>query len=156
MKALAENGILCVIPKMPLNLAVLDVDAAEGILEYYPEIDTWYIGGHSLGGSMAASYAADCDAFAGLILLASYSTVDMTETKLDVISIYGTEDGVLNIEKYREYRPNLPHHTAEYIIEGGNHAQFGSYGAQDGDGISAISSEDQLDLTVEAIMNFVS
>ena len=156
MRALAEEGMLCVIPKMPLNLAVLDMDAAEDILSMYPEIDTWYIGGHSLGGSMAASYAADSDTFAGLILLASYSTADLTESDLDVLSMYGTEDGVLNMEKYEEYRSNLPAHTVEFVIDGGNHAQFGSYGAQDGDGAAAISADEQLTLTVEAILNLVS
>ncbi|MBQ3009968.1 MAG: alpha/beta hydrolase [Oscillospiraceae bacterium] len=156
MRALAEQDILCVIPKMPLNLAVLDMDAADKILRLYPEIDTWYIGGHSLGGSMAASYAAESDDFTGLILLASYSTADLTETDLDVLSIYGTEDGVLNMEKYEEYRSNLPDNTLEHIIDGGNHAQFGSYGAQDGDGIAQVSSEEQLKLTVEAIMNLLS
>ena len=156
MRALAEQDILCVIPKMPLNLAVLDMDAADKILRLYPEIDTWYIGGHSLGGSMAASYAAEADEFTGLILLASYSTADLTETDLDVLSIYGTEDGVLNMEKYEEYRSNLPDNTLEHIIDGGNHAQFGSYGAQDGDGIAQVSSEEQLKLTVEAIMNLLS
>lgn len=155
MRALAEQGILCVIPKMPLNLAVLDMDAAENILALYPEIDTWYIGGHSLGGSMAASFAAESDAFEGLILLASYSTADLTESDLKVLSIYGTEDGVLNMEKYEEYRPNLPDDTTELTIEGGNHAQFGSYGPQDGDGIAAVSSEEQLQLTAEAIINCI-
>lgn len=156
MTALAENGILCVIPKMPLNLAVLDVNAADEILEQFPEIDTWYIGGHSLGGSMAASYASDDHDLAGLVLLASYSTADLTDSELSVLSIYGTEDGVLNMEKYEEYRPNLPAHTVETIIDGGNHAQFGSYGPQDGDGIASVSAEQQLELTVEAIINWIS
>jgi len=155
MRALAEQGILCVIPKMPLNLAVLDMDAAEDILELYPEIDTWYIGGHSLGGSMAASYAAQSDAFAGLILLASYSTADLTETDLQVISIYGTEDGVLNMEKYEEYRSNLPADTTEWEIIGGNHAQFGSYGAQEGDGTAAITPEKQVELSVTSITEWM-
>ena len=155
MKALAENGILCVIPKMPLNLAVLDVDAAEGILEYYPEIDTWYIGGHSLGGSMAASYAADCDDFAGLILLASYSTADLTQGDLRVLSVYGDRDGVLNREKYEQYRENLPESTVELVLEGANHAGFGAYGPQEGDGEAAISRQEQQEKTVEAICGFL-
>ena len=155
MRALAEQGILCVIPKMPLNLAVLDVDAAEEILELYPEIDTWYIGGHSLGGSMAASVAAKSDQFDGLILLASYSTADLSERDLQVLSVYGTEDGVLNMEKYEEYLPNLPDHTETFLIDGGNHAQFGSYGEQDGDGCASITPEKQLELTVMAITEWM-
>lgn len=156
MRALAEQGILCVIPKMPLNLAVLDMDAAEGILKLYPEIDTWYIGGHSLGGSMAASYAAESDAFRGLILLASYSTVDLSESGLQVLNIYGTEDRVLNMENFNTYSTNLPSNTVTFIIDGGNHAQFGSYGKQNGDGFASITPEKQVELAVKAISDWIT
>ena len=99
MRALAENGVLCVLTEMPLNLAVLDMNAADGIPEQYPQVTRWYIGGHSLGGSMAASHAAkNADRYEGLVLLASYSTADLTASSLDVISLYGSEDGVLNME----------------------------------------------------------
>ena len=154
MLELAERDILCVLLEMPLNLAVLDLAAAEGIPEQYPEIDTWYIGGHSLGGSMAASYAAEhSEEYAGLVLLASYSTAELGD--IDVISLYGSEDGVLNREKYREYRGNLPDDTVETVIEGGNHAGFGSYGFQKGDGESQISGEEQVDMTKEALAKFI-
>lgn len=152
MQTLAENGILCVIPQMPLNLAVMDPHAADDILPMFPDIHTWYIGGHSLGGSMAASHAAQSEDFTGLILLASYSTADLTAADLQVLSIYGSEDGVLNMEKYEAYFANLPADTAEHIIEGGNHAQFGSYGPQEGDGTAGISAEEQLAQTVSLIL----
>ena len=155
MLALAEQDILCVLLEMPLNLAVLDMGAAEGIPEQYPEIDTWYIGGHSLGGSMAASYAAEHpEEYAGLVLLASYSTADITD--MAVISLYGSEDGVLNREKYEEYRGNLPADTVETVIQGGNHALFGSYGTQDGDGKAEIAAEEQIEITVNALSAFFS
>lgn len=152
MQLLAREGILCVIPQMPLNLAVLDLHAADHIPAQFPEIHTWYIGGHSLGGSMAASCAAKHDTFSGLVLLASYSTADLTGGNLQVISIYGTEDGVLNLEKYEQYRENLPEQTTERILTGGNHAQFGDYGLQDGDGTATISPEQQLQSTVTEIL----
>ena len=154
MQKLAEEDILCIVPKMPLNLAVLDVGAAEDIMKQYPEITDWYIGGHSLGGSMAASYAADhADELEGLILLAAYSTADLTGSDLEVFSVYGSEDKVLNMEKYEEYRSNLPEDVYELIIEGGNHAGFGSYGAQEGDGEAAISSSEQIEVAVEFFVN---
>lgn len=155
METLASKGVLCVLIEMPFNLAVLDVNAADGIQEQYPQIDSWYIGGHSLGGSMAASYAADhADAFDGLILLGAYSTADLTDTGLDVLSVYGSEDGVLNREKYAEYSINLPDGFAEIIIDGGCHAYFGMYGPQDGDGTPTITNEEQICLTAEAILDF--
>ena len=153
MKALASEGVLGVLVEMPFNLAVLDVNAADGIQAQYPEIETWYIGGHSLGGSMAASYLADhTDAYSGLILLGSYSTADLSNTGLDVLSIYGSEDQVLNREKYEANRENLPDGFTEIVLEGGCHAYFGMYGAQDGDGTPTITNEEQINLTVSAII----
>ena len=152
MAALAREGILCVLVEMPFRLAVLDVNAADGIREQYPHVTEWYIGGHSLGGSMAASYLADhTDEYAGLVLLGSYSTADLSDTELDVLSIYGSEDGVLNREKYETNKSNLPDDFTEVILEGGCHAYFGMYGAQKGDGTPTISSREQIRLTVESI-----
>lgn len=152
MRACAEKGFLCVLVKMPCNLAVLDMDAADGISEQYPDIDAWYIGGHSLGGAMAAAYAADHSGeLDGLILLAAYSTKDLNSSGLKVLSVYSSEDRVLNREKYGEYRKNLPPGTTEIVIEGGCHAGFGSYGPQEGDGAPTITGEEQVMRTASEI-----
>lgn len=156
MCACAENGLLCVVVEMPFNLAVLDADAAAGIQEKFPDIDSWYIGGHSLGGSMAASYVADNAAdFEGLILLASYSTADLSESGLKVLSIHGSEDKVLNQEKYKDYKSNLPAGLTEHVIDGGNHAGFGMYGEQEGDGKALISNKVQINHSAALIAEFV-
>ena len=153
MSALAEEGVLCILTQMPFNLAVLDMNAAKGMTEKYPEIDNWYIGGHSLGGSMAASFVADnSDDFEGLILLGSYSTAKVT---LPVLSIYGSEDKVMNREKYDKYRSNINSSLTETVIDGGCHAYFGMYGAQDGDGMPSISNEEQINITVTEIITFI-
>ena len=155
LRACAEQGLLCALVRMPGNLAVLDANAADGLLEKHPEITTWYIAGHSLGGAMAANYvAAHSDDYSGLILLAAYSTKDLNQTPLRVLSIYGSEDGVMNRESYKKNWANLPTDTAEVILEGGCHAQFGSYGSQDGNGTPTISGEEQIRQTVEAIVAF--
>ena len=156
MKSLAEEGITCVLLEMPLNLAVLDSNAAEGIDEILPDVERWYVGGHSLGGAMAASYAADhSEELEGLVLLAAYSTKDLTNSGLDVISIYGSEDQVLNRQSYEQNRTNLPDNAVEVIIEGGNHAQFGDYGVQEGDGTATIGGEEQLNQTTEKIAQLI-
>lgn len=148
MDALAQRGILCVLVKMPCNLAVFDADAADGIPAQFPEIKRWYIGGHSLGGAMAASYAAGhADGLEGLLLLAAYSTEDLSGTGLRALSLYGSEDGVLNREKYGECRKNLPADTQEIVIEGGCHAYFGMYGEQEGDNKALISPREQMEET---------
>ena len=152
MGMLAEEGFLCVLPEMPANLAVLDMDAAKEYPGQFPQVTEWYLGGHSLGGSMAASYVAEhAQEYEGLVLLAAYSTADLKDSGLQVLSVYGSEDGVLDMEKYEEYKANLPEDFHEKIIQGGNHAYFGSYGFQDGDGEANIRNEEQLQLTVEFI-----
>ena len=152
MESLAQGGVLTVLMPMPFNLAVLAKNAAEGIPEQFPEVENWYMAGHSLGGSMAASFAAENTAWVdGLILLAAYSTAELPEN-LSVVSIYGDADGVMNREKYAEYRANLPEQTAEVVIPGGNHAQFGDYGPQKGDGEAAISPQEQLVRTLQAVL----
>lgn len=156
MAACAEQGILSVLVEMPFNLAVFDINAADGIQEKYPEVDKWYIGGHSLGGSMAASYVSShADDFSGLILLASYSTADLSETDLSVLSVYGSEDGVMNREKYESARENLPEGFKELMIDGANHAGFGMYGAQDGDGEASITAEEQIYVTANTVSELI-
>ena len=156
MHSLAKNGILCVLLHMPGNLAVLNMNAADGIADAHPEVTNWYIGGHSLGGAMAASYAAKhTDTLTGLILLAAYSTADLTESNLAVLSIYGTEDGVLKQDSYQKDFANLPADTTEMILNGGCHSYFGDYGVQKGDGTPTISREDQIAQTTAAILDLV-
>ena len=156
LRACAENGILCALVRMPGNLAVLDANAADGLQQEHPEITTWYIAGHSLGGAMAANYAAaHAEDFDGLILLAAYSTKDISQTTLRALSVYGSEDGVLNRESYEKNWSNLPTDTTEVVLDGGCHAQFGCYGPQAGDGVPTISGEEQLRQTTEAIRAFI-
>ena len=156
LHGLAEEGVLCVLCRMPCNLAVLSPNAAEGMQEYFSGIEKWYIGGHSLGGSMAAVHVAEhADDYNGLILLAAYSTKDISSSGLQVLSVYGTQDGVLNMEKYANNLANLPTDSKECIIESGCHEQFGSYGEQDGDGTPGISGEEQRQITIEAIMELI-
>ena len=152
---LAENDIFCVLVEMPCNLAILNSNAAEEIIKDYPKITSWYIGGHSLGGVMAASFASSHQKeIDGLVLLASYSTADFSQSDIRVFSAYGSEDGVLNLEKYNEARKNLPSDFTEFILQGGCHAGFGSYGAQKGDGTPTLSSDEQQSQTVEALLSW--
>lgn len=156
MYKLASLGILCVLVEMPFNLAVFDINKASDVFDYYPNISNWYIGGHSLGGSMAASFIdKKSDKLSGLILLGSYSTADLTDDAIEVLSIYGSCDKVLNIEKYNKNKENLPSNFTEVIIEGGCHSYFGMYGNQKGDGIPSITVEEQISITTSSIFKFI-
>ena len=154
MIALANRGILSVIVEMPYNLAVFDVNAADGITEDFPEIEDWYIGGHSLGGAMAAKYLKENnDKLDGIVLLASYSTDFLADTR--AFTLYGTEDKVMNYDKLRQYMVNLPVEAKETLINGGNHAYFGMYGEQRGDGDAWITPTEQINLAARCIADFI-
>ena len=156
LRALAQKGVLCVLCKMPFRLAVLDLHAADDVRAQFPDIERWYIGGHSLGGAMASVEAAKHPgAYNGLILLAAYSAADLSGTDLRVLSLYGSEDGVLNREKYEQRKAQLPADFQERVIEGGCHAGFGAYGPQRGDGVPAISGEQQIRLTANLIYQWI-
>lgn len=154
MKMLAENGILCVISKLPLFPSLTEIDTADILLQF-PHMDTWYIGGHGLGGTMAADHAAASDAFQGVILLGSHSNADLKDSGLRALTIYGTRDDVLSMKVYEENRSRLPEDTVEIPLEGGNHAQFGSYGKQEGDGTALISAFEQQVQAMSEIVQFM-
>lgn len=157
MRAFAENGVLCVLLRMPGNLAVLDMNAAEGVKEEFPSVTNWYLGGHSLGGSMAASYVAKHSAdYEGLLLLAAYSTADLSDSGLKIFSIYGSEDQVLNRESYEKNRSNLPKDVIEEVLVGGCHAFFGAYGNQEGDGVPTLTREEQIRQTAKIFSKAVA
>lgn len=154
--AFAQRGILCVLADMPLNFAVFDINAADGIKEQYPDIDEWYVGGHSLGGAMAAYYADDhADEYAGLVLLGAYTSVDLSDTDLKVFLAYGTQDGVINRSNYAKGLKKIPADSSELIIVGGCHAYFGDYGKQLGDGHPFIDRADQIKYTADALADYI-
>lgn len=152
---LAENGITCILIKMPANLAIMGINKADGTIDGYTDIDKWYIGGHSLGGAAASMYVYDHkQAFDGLVLLGAYSTKDISDTDLSVLLITGSEDKVLSLEKYNECMPNYPKNLSTLNIEGGCHSYFGDYGMQEGDGQPQITCEYQQDTIVDYLVEW--
>jgi pimeloyl-ACP methyl ester carboxylesterase len=157
--ALAREGYLVVIAPMPLNLAVFAPDRAADVMAAFSEIDRWAVGGHSLGGAMAARFAyRHPEAVRGLALWAAYpaSTDNLSGRALAVTSIYGTHDGLATEGKVAASLPLLPGDTRWVAIEGGNHAQFGWYGSQSGDGTASISQEEQQRRIVGATLELLS
>jgi hypothetical protein len=156
--AIASQGYLVAIVPMPLNLAVFGLSRAASVIEAYPDIQYWVIGGHSLGGSMAALYAdKHRDQINGLSLWASYPATsnDLSDSNLKVSSIYGTQDGLATKDKIDASRGLLPPDTTWVSIEGGNHAQFGWYGDQSGDNPATISRQEQQDQIQQAVLDLL-
>ena len=153
MRQIAEEGMDVFLVRMPARLAFFGSNKADEALQETADYANVYIGGHSLGGAMAANYAAEhAESLDGVILLAAYSTKPLPDS-LPVLSVYGTEDGVLNRNNYEKNLANVPN-LQECVIEGGNHAQFGSYGEQRGDGEASIDPGMQWNETAEAILEF--
>ncbi len=154
LTALAEDGVDCFLVRMPLNMAFMDMDAAADIQTAYA-YDRWYVGGHSLGGAMAAVYAAEHgEELSGLVLLAAYATKPLDE-HLAVLELHGSEDGVLNRKKLEEGKRYLPASALSEELPGGNHAQFGDYGLQKGDGVATVSREAQTRWAVDRIEGMI-
>tara|TARA_B100000519_G_scaffold71913_1_gene61889 strand:+ start:884 stop:1606 length:723 start_codon:yes stop_codon:yes gene_type:complete len=135
LSALADDGITVVIAEVPLNFAILETRDLDTLTASAPAVDTWYLGGHSLGGVRACQYAADSlDRVAGLVLFGSYCASDLSDSGLDVLSLAGENDGLSTAEKIADAADLLPADTEFVEIPGATHAQFGDYGTQPGDG----------------------
>jgi pimeloyl-ACP methyl ester carboxylesterase len=143
-RAIAAEGYLVIVTPMPFNLAVLGIGAADDAIAAHPEVATWAIGGHSLGGAMAAQYASDHGAqVAGLALWASYPATDLAGAGLDVVSVYGTLDAGAARIAGDEARAQLPPGTTFVAIEGGNHEQMGWYTGQPNDPPATVPRAEQ-------------
>lgn len=152
----AQYRILSVLVKIPLHQSAFGKNSADTYVEKYADYDNIFVGGHGKGGAAAAEYALEnADKLNGVVLLSSYSEKDISDSGLSVISIYGSEDRILNSGKYEKYKANLPDCMTEHIINGGNHSLFGSYGMQKGDGEALIGYEDQLSETAAILFSHV-
>jgi len=158
-RGIAAGGSVVVIAPMLLNLAILSPERAQVIIDTYQGIRTWAIGGHSLGGSMAARFARlHLTEIKGLVLWASYPAAsdDLSTSSLPVLSVSASRDGLATPAEITAARLLLPPTTTYRPIEGGNHAQFGSYGAQMGDHAATIPPAEQWRLVVQATSDFLA
>ncbi len=156
LRMIAEQGYFVALVPVPLNLAFFDINVAARVQAQYPDIAHWVVAGHSLGGVAASVYAKDhLDELDGLVFFASYPADDsLKNTDLKVFSIYGTRD-MAGMDKFDETKALLPADTQFVVIEGGNHAQFGSYGFQPCDNEATISPEEQWTQISTATVEFL-
>lgn len=145
-RGIAEDGFLTVIVPMPFGIAALGSERADEVMEAYPGIDKWVIGGHSIGGAMAVQYTDDhTDIVDGIALWGAYPSPDddISDTTIPTVSVYGSEDGLSSVEEIEDTAQYLPQGTEFVEVEGGNHTNFGLYETQDGDGVATIPPEEQ-------------
>jgi pimeloyl-ACP methyl ester carboxylesterase len=138
-----------------LNLAFFDVNAADRAIAAFPEVKHWIVGGHSLGGVAAATYAARKDNVDGVVFWAAYPGDEtLKKTDLKIMSIYGTLD-MSGAERFKSSRDDLPADAEFVVIEGGNHSQFGHYGLQPGDHPATITPFEQQRQAARATVQFL-
>ncbi|MFW5953643.1 MAG: alpha/beta hydrolase [Candidatus Natronoplasma sp.] len=154
-REIAKEGFFVVIEPMRLNLAVFSPDAAEEVMEEYSEVERWVVGGHSLGGAMAARFASQKDVD-GLVLWASYPPDDLSDSEMPALSIYAELDGLTTVKDVEDSKEKMSPKTRYVTIEGGNHAQFGWYGDQRGDNDAEITREEQQRVVVEETVKFLA
>jgi predicted esterase len=155
MHEIASNGYLVIVPEMPINMAVFNSNVASEIIDYYSEINHWAIGGHSVGGAMAAQYTAKHpDVIDGLAIWASYppNSADLSSLDIPVVSIYGSREVRVNDTSVGERKHLLPEDTRYIRIEGGDHHQFGSYKINPDDHLATISRETQHEQIIAATL----
>jgi hypothetical protein len=153
-----EASVTVVIVSMPFDLAVFAPGKGLDVLDMMPEITEWYIAGHSLGGAMASTLIfEEPEIFKGLFLFGAYpdKKKPLTNTNIPVLSFYSEFDGLATIEKIQNTKSLLPESTQFVYIEGGNHAQFGSYGTQKDDGAATITPEEQWGIVSRQISEFI-
>ncbi|MEZ4667209.1 MAG: alpha/beta hydrolase [Anaerolineae bacterium] len=157
LRAIAEQGYLTVITPMPLNLAIFGLNQASDVIKAYPEIQHWGIGGHSLGGAMAARFVqSNPSAVEGIVFWASYPDIDLSTFSIKAVSIFGTNDAVAQSSGIQNSDKLLPASTPFIAITGGNHSGFGWYDLQPGDNEATISHTDQMTQTVAATANLLA
>ena len=155
MHRIAEERADVFLLDMPLHMAFFGINKADRIRSAYGTYSSWFMAGHSLGAAMAAQYVSEhLDAYDGLIMLAGYPTRNLHADGFSLLNIYGSNDGHTGmLAKNPQYRPQ---DTTEVVIDGGNHAQFGNYGIQKGDGTSDISALQQQEEAAAALVSFIA
>ena len=156
--SLASDGYLCVLVNMPLNMSVLNPDVALTIVDEWPEVKDWYIGGHSMGGQVAQKCALNHPGtFKGVITVARQLDFDFSDSTIAVLGVYGSNDKICTLEEVAEDEvlTNNDCYT-EVILDGGCHGYFGNYGFQRWDGEPTITREEQMQATVDAILEFLN
>jgi hypothetical protein len=164
VRPVAEHGVRVVITKQPLGIAFLNTFAFESTAAAYPDVATWVVGGHSLGGTVACIDADEHDTDApgtgrvsGLLLYASYPADDISSSlQAPVLSISGSDDGLATPARIDAAKVDLPPGTSYTVIDGAVHAYFGDYGPQPGDGTPTISHDTARTLVSDASVAFVA
>lgn len=156
LREIAKSGYMCVLIKAPLNMAFFSPDRASEAMKLFPQVKAWVVGGHSLGGIVAARYASlHLQEVQGLVLWASPMSVDFTQNRLPILVMRGTKDALIDRNTFLEADKKLPKHARLIEIEGGNHANFGAYTSWKKDDVAAITAKEQREIIIKNTVVFL-
>jgi nitrous oxide reductase accessory protein NosL len=147
-----ESGQRVIVVSFPFHLAVFDINDGKAWMDKYEDTKKWYVIGHSLGGVMGAQMAKSDERIAGIGFLASYPSTDFSDSDMRMISIRGSSDKILNLAAFADAQSKFSPYTEFYVIQGGNHSQFGSYGFQKDDGMATVTKKDQIETVVDFLV----
>ena len=149
--SIALNGYNVTIVKVVFNLAILTPKSS---LKYInPDLVNVLIG-HSLGGVVASMAASGKESVSKVIMLGSYPIKDLSDK--DTLLITAEHDEGMDIDKFNDSLQYLNEQNVIFNIEGGNHAQFGWYGPQKGDGTADITTLSQQNIVANQILSFLN
>ena len=161
IRAVAENGFIAAIVKLPYRFAPFESHRREAIgralqiVARTEAVDKWVVAGHSKGGGVAAELVhADRSSASALILIGTSlpKDFDLSDIAIPVKKVFASNDGIATVERIESTKRNLPEHTEWIEIVGGNHSQFGYYGHQLFDGVATINRTEQQRRTLEEIL----
>lgn len=155
MVSLSNDGFDCFLPIALGNIPILNLDGADSIIRKY-KCTSWYIVAHSGACDVAAKYLkGHSDKIKGIIMLGGYSETDISDTGADILSVYGSRDTVMDMDKYEKCKENLPEKAVETVIKGGNHTAFADCNTVKGDTEASFPPEEQIVQTSRIIREYI-
>lgn len=154
-REIAKRGYQVILVDSPFDIPFFSINKTDEIINSNPNIKSWIVGGHSLGGVVASSDTVlENNQIEGLLLMASYpSSKSILNSQKEVLSVWGSKDGIMNFSSFVKAKSSLPKDTKYVEIEGANHSQFGDYGLQKNDNKSTIENEAVLDIVVDNVID---
>ena len=152
---LNAEGHTAVIPNIPLHMSVWGPEQGLEIIEDNPEVEKWFLIGHSLGGLPISQIAAkQPEKLEGIAFVASLMICDLSDTDLSAIRITAEHDSVMPDKMMESNLDYLPENSTSVMIEGANHNQFGAYWHPGFDGKATITWKEQQDQMISLILDF--
>lgn len=151
----ARTNMQVFLTKPRLNMAIFGVNQADEVRKDFPQVTSWYMGGHSLGGSMACFYTREHPEVAGMILTGTYCSTDLSTHAGKFLTIHGGRDELTTLRDVQANQSKLPAGATLREIPGMNHAQAGDYGLQNGDTPASMADEEVREAYSNLIQQFL-